>query len=549
MRVADRIVEILLQHGIDTAFGVPGESYLDVLDAIAGNNAFRFVTCRQEGGAAMAAEAHGKVTGRPGLCMVTRGPGATNAASGVHVAFQDSTPMILLVGQARRGHLGREGFQEVDLAAFFRPLAKWTVEIRDAARTIEIFSRAILVAQSGRPGPVVVSLPEDLLGESCDAVPALPPATAAAGPTQDALNAFGRLLRASRRPLIIGGGGGWTAEASRRLATFATAQQIPVAAAFRRQDILDNEYPLYVGHLALGTDPNLAAAVRDADLLIALGARLGEATTGGYALLEPPLLKAPLIHVHPDPDEIGTVFRPTLGIAAGVEPTLAALAGLATAGAEARSAWAAQLRGHYLAFRRPVTDRTPVQLSQVVDHLSRTLPAGTIVTNGAGNYAIWLHRFFAYRRFRTQIAPTSGSMGYGLPAAVAAAIAHPDRRVICFAGDGCFMMTCQELATAAANRLRILVIVVNNNAYGTIRMHQERDFPNRVSGTSLVNPDFVAFARSFGIAAARVTATAEFAATAQSMLAIDGPALIEIPMAIEAIRPGASLTTMAAAPA
>jgi len=550
MRVADRIVEIFLKHGIDTAFGVPGESYLDVLDAIAGNSAFRFVVCRQEGGAAMAAEAYGKVTGRPGLCMVTRGPGATNAASGVHVAFQDSTPMILLVGQARRGHLGREGFQEVDLAAFFRPLAKWTVEIRDAARTAEIFSRAILVAQSGRPGPVVVSLPEDLLGEPCDAVSALPPAiVSTAAPTPQALDAFGLLLRASQRPLIIGGGAGWTAEASRRLAAFATAQKIPVAAAFRRQDILDNEHPLYVGHLALGTDHNLAAAVRKADLLIALGARLGEATTGGYALLEPPLPKAPLIHVHPDPDEIGTVFRPTLGIAAGVEPTLAALEGLATTGAEARSAWAVRAREHYLAFRRPVTDRTPVQLSQVVDHLSRTLPAGTIVTNGAGNYAIWLHRFFAYRQFRTQIAPTSGSMGYGLPAAVAAAIAHPERRVVCFAGDGCFMMTCQELATAAANRLRILVIIVNNNAYGTIRMHQERDFPNRVSGTSLVNPDFVAFARSFGIAAARVTETTEFATAAEAMLALDGPALIEIPMAIEAIRPGASLTAMAAAPA
>jgi acetolactate synthase-1/2/3 large subunit len=266
-------------------------------------------------------------------------------------------------------------------------------------------------------------------------------------------------------------------------------------------------------------------------------------------LLEPPLLNAPLIHVHPDPDEIGTVFRPALGIAAGVEPTLAALAQLSTTGAEARSAWAARAREHYLAFRRPVTDRTPVQLSQVVEYLSRTLPADTIVTNGAGNYAIWLHRFFAYRQFRTQIAPTSGSMGYGLPAAVAAAIAHPHRRVVCFAGDGCFMMTCQELATAAANGLRILIIIVNNNAYGTIRMHQERDFPNRVSGTALVNPDFVAFARSFGIAAARVTETEAFVATAERMLAIDGPALIEIPMAIEAIRPGASLTAMAAASA
>jgi acetolactate synthase-1/2/3 large subunit len=539
---AQILVDCLVINGTDRVYGVPGESYLAVMDALYDRNDIHYLNCRQEGGAAMAAEAYGKLTGRPGVCMVTRGPGATNASAGVHVAFQDSTPMILLIGQVGRGMLEREAFQEIDYRRMFGQMVKWVAQVDDPKRIPEFINRAYATATSGRPGPVVLALPEDVLHELVDPSH-LPPAakTVIPAPSAQDMTDLASALAASRKPLLLIGGGGWSSDASDQVRAFAEANQIPVAASFRCQDYLDNEHSHYVGHVGIGIDPNLASRIKTCDLLIVLGPRLGEMTTSGYTLLCPPQTAMPLIHIHADVEELGRVYHPTLAINAGATTAAAALAALGSVERHADGQWLSAARADFEAFRCGQDSPGPVQMRAIVKSLNVSLADDAIVTNGAGNYAIWLHRFFAYRRYRTQLAPTCGSMGYGLPAAVAAAELHRDRQVVCFAGDGCFMMTCQEFATAVQYGLKLVVILVNNGMYGTIRMHQERHYPARVSGTTLINPDFAAMARAMGGFGETVDRTAGFADAFARAQAFTGPALIEIRIDPEALTPNNSL--------
>ncbi len=541
------LVDQLVLHGTELAFGVPGESYLAVLDALR-DAPLRLVVCRQEGGAANMAEAYGKLTGRPGVCLVTRGPGATHASVGVHTAFQDSTPMLLLVGQVARGAAGREGFQELDYRAVFGPVAKWATQVEDAARLPEVMARAFAVATSGRPGPVVVALPEDMLTDEIDVRDAVARAPAAGGPTPDALERLQALLREARRPLAIVGEGGWSARAAEDVVAFAEAQAVPVAASFRCQDYVDNDSPAYAGHAGLGMDPALAQRIRDADVLLAVGGRLGEIPTAGYTLLDVPVPRQRLVHVHPDPDELGAVYEPELGIVSGVEAFAAAARALPAPGASAREGL---LEAAHAAYAATLDDPRELpgalQLSGVMAALRERLGPHGILTCGAGNFTVWAHRFYAFRRYGTQLAPRSGCMGYGFPAAVAAKALHPDRRVVCLSGDGDFLMTGQELATAVQEALAVVVLIVNNGMYGTIRMHQERRYPGRVVGTDLRNPDFVAYARAFGAHGALVERTADVGAALDEALACGGPAVIELRVDPEAITPRQTLSELRAA--
>lgn len=531
------LVEALRIHGADLAFGVPGESYLPVLDALLDTPEIRFVICRQEGGAAMAAEAYGKLTGRPGLCFVTRGPGATNASAGLHVAHQDSTPMILFIGQVERAMQEREAFQEIDYRKMFGSMAKWVGQIDDAARVPEFVSRAFHLAVSGRPGPVVLVMPEDMLAQQAE-VADLPAYNAIeVEPGAEALSHLTAELAQSQKPLAILGGAGWTPGAVAEFTAFAEAQQIPVAASFRAQDRMDNRHPLYIGHLGIGPDPKLAARVREADLLLVIGARLGEATTSGYTLPMAPKMPQRLVHVYPDASELGRVYHPDLAIVSSMGPFASAVRSLSVKSGAQRKAWAASARADYEAFIKPTTTPGNVQYGEIVQSLRAKLPDETIITNGAGNYAIWVHRFWQYRRYRTQLAPTSGSMGYGLPAAVAAKLAHPNKPVIAFAGDGCFQMTGQEFATAVQYKLPIIVIVVDNGLYGTIRMHQEREFPGRPSGTGLINPDFAALARAYGGHGETVVTTDEFMPAFDRATASGKPAIIHVKLDPKAVTP------------
>lgn len=540
---AQVLVDCLVINGTNRVYGVPGESYLAVLDAIYDRNDIRYLNCRQEGGAAMAAEAYGKLTGRPGICMVTRAPGATNASAGVHVAFQDSTPMILLIGQVGRSMMDREAFQEIDYRRMFGQMAKWVAQIDDPTRIPEYINRAFATATSGRPGPVVLALPEDMLRDIVVKPHLLPPAkTVVSAPSTQDMAAVAKALGASKRPLLLIGGGGWSAVASEHIKAFAESNQIPVAASFRCQDYLDNEHVNYVGHVGIGIDTNLATRVKDCDLLIVLGPRLGEVTSGGYELLAPPQTAMPLIHIHADAEELGRVYYPTIAINAGAVAAAAALAELGVVRDSDHRQWLTAARSDFEAFRHGKASPGPVQLHEIIRCLSNILPGNTIVTNGAGNYAIWLHRFFSYRQYRTELAPTCGSMGYGLPAAVAAAELYRDRQVICFAGDGCFMMTCQEFSTAVHYGLKLVVIVINNGIYGTIRMHQERRYPGRVSATHLINPDFAAMARAMGGFGDTVTKTEDFAGIFAQAQAHNGPALIEVQIDPEALTPNATLS-------
>lgn len=525
------LVDALRVHGVDRVFCVPGESYLEVLDALYDTPEIALVVAKHEGGAAHMAEADGKLTGRPGICMVTRGPGATHASVGVHTAQQDSTPMILFVGQIARSHRGREAFQEVDYQALFGSLAKWVVEIDDAARLPEIVARAFQAACSGRPGPVVVSLPEDMLLEPCtraDCAAVLPaPMVPAAGLVDGIVQ---RLARA-QRPLVVVGGPDWDDAGRQALSRFAARWSLPVACAFRRQDVLDNLDEHYVGHMSLGMNPKLAQRVRDADLILAIGTRLGDIVTDGYTLIEPPRPAQPLIHIHADAGELGRVYQPELAVVAHAGAAVAALADRPPPGTLPWQDWTRQARTEHEAFSlppEPAAGHRGVDLGSVVAHLGRTLPPDSILTNGAGNYSVWLHRFYAYRRGRTELAPTCGAMGYGLPAAVAASLRHPGRQVVCMAGDGCFLMYPQELATAAEYGARLIVLVANNGMYGTIRMHQERRHPGRVSGTRLQGPDYVMLARSFGAHAERIEQTEDFAAAFARAQAAQGLALLEL---------------------
>ncbi|WP_449472653.1 thiamine pyrophosphate-binding protein [Sphingobium chungangianum] len=537
---AQLLVDCLELHGAEIAYCVPGESYLAVLDALVDAN-IRLVTAKHESGAAMMAEAHGKLTGTPGLCFVTRGPGSTNASAGVHIAAQDSTPMLLFVGQVATDAREREAFQELDYKQVFGSIAKWVVEISDPARIPEIISRAYHVATSGRPGPVVLALPEDMLTERASPALGRRYAPGGAAPRPADLERLSESLARARAPLVILGGGGWNAEACENVRRFSENWSLPVAAAFRAQDYFDNRHPHYVGDVGLGINPKLAARIKSADWLLLLGTRMDEVPSGNYTYLKIPRPDQFLVHVHQDPEEIGRVYQADIGIAASVPATAEALAALPIS----TGVWHEGLREarrEYEVHVTPGETPGPLQLGAVMTYLRDTLPEDAIITNGAGNYTVWVHRFYQYRRYRTQLAPVSGSMGYGLPAAIGAKIQHPDRTVVCFAGDGCFQMTMQEFGTAMQFGAGVIVIVVNNGMYGTIRMHQERHFPGRVSATDIHNPDFVALARAYGGHAELVTETGQFPAAFERARAAGKAALIELQIDPEALTPAMTLT-------
>jgi acetolactate synthase I/II/III large subunit len=535
------LVDQLVVHGADLAFGVPGESYLAVLDALY-ESPLRFVGCRHEVGAANMADAYGKLTGRPGICMVTRGPGATHAAGGIHTAFQDSTPLILLIGQVGRQMMGREAFQEIDYRQMFGPMAKWVDQIDSADRIPELVSRAFHVATSGRPGPVVLALPEDMLVEESAAPDALPFTVRRVHPAAADVGRARALLEQAERPLVIVGGAPWSAEAHAALTGWCAAGAIPVASGWRRQDYVDNHADSYVGHLALGADPRLSQRVRDADVLLVIGDRLSEITTAGYTLLRVPAPTQALVHVTADPEEIGRVYAPALGITASPDSFALALAALPPLDAAPRRAATRQGREDYLDNLRHIDVPGLLNMGDVMATLRQRLPADAILTNGAGNFSVWTHRFYEFARYPTQLAPTSGAMGYGVPAAVAAKLLHPERIVVAMAGDGDFLMTGQELATAVQQDAAIIVLVVNNGMYGTIRMHQERHYPGRVSGTDLVNPDFAALAAAFGAYGVAVERTEDFAPAFEAALDSGRPAVIELRVDPEALTPRQSLS-------
>jgi acetolactate synthase-1/2/3 large subunit len=538
------LVDALLTHGVERVFCVPGESFLAVLDSLHDETErIETVVCRHEAAAANMAEAIGKLTGRPGVALVTRGPGATHASIGVHTAFQDSTPMILLIGQCAREHLDREAFQEIDYRRMFGQMAKWVAQIDDPKRIPEYLSHAFHIATSGRPGPVVLSLPEDVLSDVCPVVPGAPAYhRVAASPSAAQMTQLQQLLEGAQRPMVIAGGSGWTPDACADLQRFVENWQLPIGLAFRFQDTLDNEHSHYAGDVGLGINPALAKRIRDADLLLALGPRLGEATTGGYTLLDIPKTKQTLVHVHQGSEELGRVYSADLPIVSGMPELASLLAALQPP--SGKPAWAGsadEAHRAYLDWRTPRPIPGDVQMGEVIQQLRAHLPDDAIVTNGAGNYATWLHRHFSYRHFRSQLAPTSGAMGYGVPAAIAAKSLYPQRAVVALAGDGCFKMSAQELATAMQYDLHVLFIVVNNSHFGTIRMHQERHYPNRVHGTGLTNPDFAAFARSFGAHGETVERTEDFLPALERSLAAKRAAVIEIRMLQEASTPGATL--------
>ncbi|MBK1669672.1 thiamine pyrophosphate-binding protein [Rhodovibrio sodomensis] len=541
------LVDQLAIQGVERVFCVPGESYLAALDALYDTPAIALTVCRQEGGAAMMADAHAKLTGRPGVCFVTRGPGAANAASGVHVAFQDSTPMVLLIGQVGRSMRDREAFQEIDFRRMYGELAKWVAQVDDPARLPEYLSRAFHTALQGRPGPVVLALPEDVLSDTTETADARPvrPAVGHPGPAELA-ELLQRLSRA-RRPLAILGGGGWTAQAKADFEAFAHANDLPVACAFRCQDYFDNRHECYAGDVGLGVNPALAQRVREADLLLVVGARMGEATSSGYSLIDVPTPRQTLVHVYPGAEELGRVYQPTLAIQAATPAFAAAARRLEPLDPPPYAGVREAARQDYLAWTTPPAAKASngtVDMAQGIADLRERLPADAVICNGAGNYAAWVHRYYRYRSYRSQLAPTSGSMGYGVPAAVAAKLAAPERPVIAFAGDGCFQMTGQELGTAVQYGAAIVVIVVNNNSYGTIRMHQERAYPHRVTGTDLHNPDFAALARAYGALGETVSEQGAFLPAVERALAAGTPALIEVRTDLEQISPAKTITDL-----
>ena len=542
-RAADVLVAQLVLHGADTAFCVPGESYIALLDALH-DAPIRLVTCRHEAAAANMADAYGKLTGRPGICIVTRGPGATHASVGVHTAFQDSTPLILFIGQVSSDQVEREAFQEIDYRRMFGQMAKWVAQIDRADRVPEYLAHAFATACAGRPGPVVLALPEDLLPIETDAPDARPFHAVQPHPAPEQIARVHELLSAAERPLAIIGGAGWTSRASEDLRVFLETNELPAGAAFRRQDALDNDSPSYVGDVGIGLNPKLAARVREADVVLAVDPRLGETTTSGYSLLRPPVPEQTLIHVHPGAEELGRVYRPELAILSGPEPFAAAVRDLRI---EPRwREWTRAARADYEEWQQPTTVPGDLDLAVCLQHLHDRLPRDAIVTNGAGNYTVWVHRFWRWHAFPSQLAPTSGAMGYGLPAALAAKLLRPERAAVCVSGDGDFLMSGQELATAVQYELPILVLVVDNGMYGTIRMHQERNFPGRVVGTDLVNPDFAAYARAFGAFGETVTRTEDFAEALERALAAGAPALLALSVDPEAITPRTTIAALRA---
>jgi acetolactate synthase I/II/III large subunit len=530
---------------VDTVFSVPGESFLPVIDALHGaRDQVHLVTCRQEGAAAHMAEAYGKLRGVPGVCLVTRGPGSANASIGVHTAQQDSTPMVVLAGQVSRRSVGRDAWQEMDYVRVFSAIAKWAVQVERADRIPEILARAFQTATSGRCGPVVVALPEDLLYETVRVADTGAYRAVQAHPGDGDMQRLRALLAGARRPLVILGGSGWTGAARDEIADFARRFDLPVGTAFRRQDLIDNHDPRFVGDVGLGINPALAQRVRDADLVLAIGTRLSETTTQDYTLLAAPCPAQTLVHVHADAGELGRVYQPALPIQAGMPAFAAAAVALEPVDTRPWREWTAAARADYVATLAPPPMPGALNMGVVMAHLREVLPADAIITNGAGNYAGWVHRFYGYRGFRSQLAPTSGTMGYGMPAACAAALVHPERTVVCFAGDGCFQMTVQELATVRQYRLKIIFIIVNNGMFGSIRMHQEMNFPGNVYGTAIENPDFALLARAYGLSGETVERTEDFPAAFARARANDGASLLELRIDPEAITPRTTLRAL-----
>jgi len=534
----------LVKLGVRRVFSVPGESFLAALDGLY-DSGIPNIVCRQEGGAAMMADAYGKLTGQPGVCFVTRGPGATNAAAGVHIAMQDSTPMVLFVGQIDNRHTDRETFQEIDYKQVFGGLAKWVAQVDDTDRLPEYIGRAFRVAMSGRPGPVVLALPENMLSASADVpdltIPARPAAVLSADTLQSVMHALGQ----SRRPLVVAGGPHWNTEARADLQAFAETQNVPVALGFRRQDYMDNHHACYAGDLNVGINPRLAKRVREADFLLLLGTRFGDIETQGYTLVDPANPQKTIVHVHADADEIGRVYAPDIGITATAPAVLRQLANTGPAGDWVT--WTAAARSDYQAWITPQQSPGALKQEDVIKWLSDTLPQDAILTNGAGNYAAWLHRYFVYKQYGTQLAPTSGSMGYGVPAAISASLEYPDRTVVCLAGDGCFQMTCNELSTAVQHGATPIVVVMNNGRYGTIRMHQEKTYPGRVSGTALANPDFAALVAAYGGHGEVVQTSQDFPAAFARAQSAGTVAVIECKVDEEALSTGATLSAVRAA--
>lgn len=545
MRTGGRIlVDQLELNGVDLAFCLPGESFLPVLDALY-DSPIRLVSCRHEQGASNAAEAYGKLTGRPGICIVTRGPGATQAAVGVHTAKQDSTPMILLVGHVPRAFQGREAWQELDYGKSFGGIAKAAWHVDRADRVPEHVDRAFSLALSGRPGPVVLALPEDVLTEEADVADAAPVQIARAAPREEDLARLRELLVACERPLAIVGEGGWTRKTAEDVLAFCEANELPVACAFRCQDFVDNHSPSYAGVLGVAMDEKLARRVTEADLILAIGGRLGEVPTRRYTLLEPPRPRQTLVHIHPDPEELGFVYEPDLPIVSSLPELASALRGLASV--EPRwHEWTAAARTDYEENLRHEPMEGPVDLGEIMAFLRRRLPADAVQTCGAGNFTVWAHRFAEFSQYGTQACPRSGSMGYGVAAAVAAKLVHPDRIAVCFTGDGDFVMSSPEFATAVQYDLPILVLLVNNGMYATIRMHQERQYPGRMIGTDLQNPDFPALAQAYGGFGERVERTGDFEAALERALASGKPALLELPVDPERISPRIKLSELQA---
>jgi len=540
---ARRLVETLVMNGIDRVFCVPGESYLAVLDALADvRDRIEVIACRHEAGAANMAEAYGKLTGKPGVCMVTRGPGATHASIGVHTAHQDSTPMILFVGQIALTDRGRGAFQEVDYREVFGGLAKWATEIESPERTVEVVERAFATALQGRMGPVVVALPEDILHEDGGPAPVRPVTPAKAAPDPAFVDEVRERLSKAERPLLVLGGSGWTDAATTAITDWSGRLGLPLALSFRRKDLVSNDRANYAGDLGLGCNPKLTARVKAADLILAIGARLGENPTQGYTLLDRARTAETLIHVHPGPEELGRVWTPLLSAVADNS-----LAALALSQIDPGRTWhdeAAAARADYEGFIQPVEVTGAVNMSEVIRHLAEALPDDAIITNGAGNFAAWLHRFHRHRARRTQLAPTSGAMGYGYPAALAAKSVHPDREVICIAGDGDYLMTGQEMATAVQYGINAVVVVVDNGTYGTIRMHQETHYPgaSRTIATDLRNPDFVAWAEAFGAFGVRCERTEDFPAALAAARNAGRPALVHLITSAEDIAPGRTIS-------
>ncbi|MGQ7844302.1 thiamine pyrophosphate-binding protein [Granulosicoccus sp. 3-233] len=538
------LVNALKNHGVERVFCVPGESYLPVLDALY-DSGIENTLCRQEGGAAMMAEAWGKLTATPGICFVTRGPGATNATAGLHVALQDSTPMILFIGQIDTGIREREAFQEVNYHRFLGESVKWVAEIEDAERMDEMISRAFHVATSGRPGPVALALPENALSQLASSKPVAPWQQIETCPGEEQMAQLTDLLKDALRPMVILGGSRWNQDAVLGFQRLAQQWQLPVACSFRRQMLFDHTHGNYAGDVGIGINPALRQRIEEADLLLMIGARLSEMPSQDYTLLDIPSPQQTLVHVHPGAEELGRVYRPTLAIHASPTAFVASFESRSIpAGVADRSARVESAHQDYLSWSTPDDIVTPgdVQMGKVMQSLLASLPEDAIITNGAGNYASWIHRFWKFRHYGSQLAPTSGSMGYGLPAAIAAKLCEPERTVVAFAGDGCFQMTMQEFGTAVQSGANIIVLLIDNGIYGTIRMHQERHFPGRVSATSLQNPDFAALARAYGAFSCTVRNDAEFLPALQQAMDAETPSLIHVCISAEAITPTMTLS-------